>query len=57
MQGALRSGASEVNILLYGPPGTGKTEFARTKRRLRMAYERAGDIVRLALRLQGTWRG
>ena len=22
-----------------------------------MAYERAGDIVRLALRLQGTWRG
>ena len=22
-----------------------------------MAYERAADIVRLALRLQGTWRG
>ena len=26
-------------------------------RRLRVAYERAADIVRLALRLQGTWRG
>ena len=26
-------------------------------RRLRVAYARAADIVRLALRLQGTWRG
>ena len=29
VQGALRSGASGVNILLYGPPGTGKTEFTK----------------------------
>ena len=27
IRGALRSGASGVNVLLYGPPGTGKTEF------------------------------
>ena len=27
LKGALRTGASGVNILLYGPPGTGKTEF------------------------------
>ena len=29
LKGALRSGASGVNILLYGPPGTGKTEFCK----------------------------
>ena len=29
VQGALRSGACGVNILLYGPPGTGKTEFSK----------------------------
>ena len=29
LKGALRSGASGVNILLYGDPGTGKTEFCK----------------------------
>ncbi len=29
LKGALRSGASGVNILLYGLPGTGKTEFCK----------------------------
>ena len=29
MQGALRTSAPGVNILLYGPPGTGKTEFCK----------------------------
>lgn len=28
-EGALRTGARGVNVLLYGPPGTGKTEIAR----------------------------
>jgi SpoVK/Ycf46/Vps4 family AAA+-type ATPase len=30
LQGALRTHAIGVNVLIYGPPGTGKTEFART---------------------------
>ena len=30
LQGALRTRAAGVNVLIYGPPGTGKTEFART---------------------------
>jgi SpoVK/Ycf46/Vps4 family AAA+-type ATPase len=30
LQGALRSRAAGINVLIYGPPGTGKTEFART---------------------------
>jgi SpoVK/Ycf46/Vps4 family AAA+-type ATPase len=29
LKGALKSGATGVNILLYGPPGTGKTEFSK----------------------------
>ena len=29
IQGALRTSAPGVNILLYGPPGTGKTEFCK----------------------------
>ena len=29
IRGALRTGASGVNVLLYGPPGTGKTEFCK----------------------------
>ena len=30
LKGALKTGASGVNILLYGPSGTGKTEFCKT---------------------------
>ena len=30
LEGALRKGASGINVLIYGPPGTGKTELART---------------------------
>ncbi len=30
VEGALRTGALGVNILVYGPPGTGKTEFCKT---------------------------
>ena len=29
IRGALKTGASGVNVLLYGPPGTGKTEFCK----------------------------
>lgn len=29
LSGALKEGASGINILIHGPPGTGKTEFAR----------------------------
>ena len=30
VKGALKAGATGVNVLIYGPPGTGKTEFCRT---------------------------
>jgi SpoVK/Ycf46/Vps4 family AAA+-type ATPase len=30
LEGAVRSEAPGVHVLLYGPPGTGKTEFAKT---------------------------
>ncbi len=30
IRGALKAGATGVNVLIYGPPGTGKTEFCRT---------------------------
>ena len=44
LTGALKSGASGVNILLYGPPGAGKTEFCKVlAERLGVSLFNAGE--------------
>jgi len=42
LAGALKTGATGVNILLYGPPGTGKTELAK-------AFAKALDAQMIAV--------